>query len=371
MIKYVFLFIISIHGLIHLLGFVKAFELASVPQLTKEISKPVGFMWLVAGIILMTVAITYLLNFKFWWIIGGVGCIISQILIFTSWHDAKFGSIANLFLIVIVLHAYVRFNFYDHFIKDVHTYQQLETESPGVVLSEADIAHLPDPVKRYLRYYGAIGKPMVQSFKVEFTGKIRKSDQAAWMPFHSLQYNFLKNPARLFFMDAEMKQMPVSGYHCYKNEKAFMDIRLFSLARVQYMEGPDMDIAETVTFFNDMCIMAPATLIDPRISWLEVNGNEIKAAFTNRIIQITAWLYFNDKGELINFTSEDRYNFDAGKKLKWSTPIKAYKEINGYRMASSAETLYHYPHGEVVYGTFELVNISFNDHDLIDSEVNE
>ena len=125
-----------------------------------------------------------------------------------------------------------------------------------------------------------------------------------------------------------------------------------------------MDVAETVTFFNDMFCMAPATLIDKRIQWLEVDSNKVKAAFTNNGITIFAWLYFNDKGELINFISDDRYSADAGKKLPWSTPLKDYKEINGYKLAGYAETIYSYPKADLCYGTFSLTNIKYNSKDF-------
>lgn len=41
--------VVMIHGLIHLLGFVKAFNLAPVGQLTQNISKTGGTLWLVRG----------------------------------------------------------------------------------------------------------------------------------------------------------------------------------------------------------------------------------------------------------------------------------------------------------------------------------
>lgn len=108
---------------------------------------------------------------------------------------------------------------------------------------------------------------------------------------------------------------------------------LFSLFKVQYQDGAEMDMAETVTFFNDMCCMGPATLIDKRINWLEIDNNEVKASFTNNNITIYAWLYFNDIGELENFNSNDRYDYNAGKKVPWSTPLKDYEEVNGYKLA--------------------------------------
>lgn len=170
----------------------------------------------------------------------------------------------------------------------------------------------------------------------------------------------MNKPTRLFFMNATMKHLPIAGYHCFRNGRASMDIRLFSLFRVQYQEGREMDEAETVTFFNDMCCMAPPTLIDSRIKWLEVDGNNVKASFTNNNITVHAQLFFSENGALINFISEDRYNSDEGKKMPWSTPLKDYKEVNGYQLVGNAETIYTYPDKDFCYGTFQLINVEYN-----------
>lgn len=360
MFKILGVILLSIHGLIHFFGFIKAFHWGQVSQLSKDISKPVGLLWLMVGIIFLGAAISYALNYRQWWALGASGLILSQILIFTTWQDAKFGSIGNALILVMVVLAYSAFRFYNVFSNDVRMHLKTDAGTESEIMTESDILHLPEPVQKYLRYTGSVGKPKVHNFRVDFSGKIRKNEKSEWMPLTSTQYNFMEVPARLFFMNAIMKTLPVAGYHCYKNAKAFMDIRLFSLLPVQFMDGSDMDLAETVTFFNDMCVLAPATLIDRRIQWLEVAGNKVNASFVNKGNQITAWLYFDDVGELINFSSEDRFDFDAGKRLKWSTPIGNYQNVDGYRIATSAEAVYHYPHGEVVYGTFELKKLSYN-----------
>lgn len=358
--KTAFLILLTLHGFIHLLGFVKAFGLSEVKGLTQSISKAFGVIWLLAFIFFGITAFMFAFNNSFWWLVGSIALFSSQILIIFFWKDAKFGSIANAIVLIAVIIGFGTSVYYDKYQKDVKT----GLEQPGYfqnsILTETDILSLPEPVKRYIRFTGSIGKPKVNNFKLEFTGKIRKDEQSEWMPFTSEQYNFMETPTRLFFMKAEMKSLPIAGYHCFKNGDAFMDIRLFSLFKVQYMEGAAMDLAETVTFFNDMCCMAPPTLIDKRIKWLQVDGNKVKASFTNNHITIYAWLYFNDKGELINFSSNDRYSADAGKKLPWSTPLKDYREINGYTLAGDAEVIYSYPDRDLCYGTFKLIRIAYN-----------
>jgi hypothetical protein len=222
---------------------------------------------------------------------------------------------------------------------------------------------LPELVQKYIKYTGSIGKPKVHNFRIEFSGKIRSYEKKEWMPLISEQYNFMPVPTRMFFLDATKIQMPVSGFHSFKNGKAFMDIRLLSMFKVQYMECNEMDESETVTFFNDICCMAPAALIDERIQWLETEGNKVKATFTNAGHKVSAWLYFNEKGELVNFISEDRYaaKDDGGfLKLKWSTPLRDYKEINGYKLATYAEAIYTYPDGDFTYATFTLKHMGVN-----------
>ena len=354
------LVLITVHGLIHLMGFAKAFQYAEMKQLTIAISKPVGVMWLMAALLFITSAILFLFEEDYWAILAIAAVVISQIVIILSWHDAKFGTIANVIILIASIIGYGTWSYYNKYQNDVKTGLLQKEYFQNSQLTEMDIRHLPEPVKKYIRYTGCIGKPKVNNFKIEFTGKIRKDEKSEWMPFTSEQHNFMEMPTRLFFMKAVMKSLPLAGYHVYKNGDAYMDIRLLSLFKVQYQDGDEMDKAETVTFFNDMCCMAPATLIDKRISWQVTGENIVKATFTNNGITITADLFFNEVGELINFKSNDRYNTDAGKKLPWASPLRDYKVVNGYKLAGYAETIYTYPDRDLTYGTFEVSSIKYN-----------
>lgn len=293
---------------------------------------------------------------------GIVAVLLSQILIFLIWRDARYGTIANLMVITGIIIGFKTWRFeqeYKQTVKEFFKHTAITTE----MLSEDDMKHLPEAVKRYIRYCGFVGKPKINHFTLAFTGNIRKNNESEWMPFTSEQHNFINPSVRLFFMNASMKHLPVNGFHAYKTGKAFMDIRLLSLFRVQYQKGKAMDTAETVTFFNDMCCMAPGSLIDNRIQWLSMEGDSIQTKFTAHGISIHATLVFNELGQLIDFISNDRYALQEDgsmKQLRWHTPLKGYKAINGYTLAGYAETIYDYPDGPLCYGNFSLTGIKYN-----------
>ena len=68
MLKIFLLIVLFIHGMIHLLGFFKAYQLAKINQLTQNISRPMGILWLIALILFLAAAIQLISNHDLWWI---------------------------------------------------------------------------------------------------------------------------------------------------------------------------------------------------------------------------------------------------------------------------------------------------------------
>jgi len=99
--------LIIIHSLIHLLGFAKAFKIAKVPELHQPISKVKGSLWLLASIAFGLAALLFGLEKDWWWMFSISGLVISQFLVVNDWHDARFGTIANVIILVITVIGFV------------------------------------------------------------------------------------------------------------------------------------------------------------------------------------------------------------------------------------------------------------------------
>lgn len=232
------------------------------------------------------------------------------------------------------------------------------------VVTESDIAGLPDPVQRYLRATGVVGRPRVQNYHLRFSGRIRSAPDAAWMPFVAEQQSFADEPTRLFFMRARMSGLPVFVFHRLTDGHATMRVRIAGAIPIVDASGDEMDRSETVTLFNDMCLLAPGTLLDRNIVWEPVDRRTVRARFTNETQTITAKLLFNDDGLLTDFVSDDRSRSSPDGKiftrLRFSTPVRDYRDFGGVRLAAHGEARWSLPEGEFTYGEFELVSVSYN-----------
>jgi hypothetical protein len=100
--------VLVVHGLIHLLGFVKAFRLAELPQLTQPISAPFGLVWLAASILFIATAVCLLAWPRWWWALGAVALCVSMLAISSSWADARVGALANLVILAGVIFGFLR-----------------------------------------------------------------------------------------------------------------------------------------------------------------------------------------------------------------------------------------------------------------------
>lgn len=359
MIKHLFSFIILVHGLIHIMGFAKAFEYGNISQLTKHISKPIGFLWFFTAFVFVVATVLFIIKKEAWVYFAGIAIIFSQILIITVWNDARFGTIANVIILLVVIAAWGSQQFESKFRKDVKANLVRSNNIQTDLLTEADIQSLPQPVQKYLRYTGAINQPKIKNVRIVFDGEMRDKGKD-WFKFQSIQYNFINEHARLFFMKAKMFGITVPGYHNYQNATAGMQVKLFGMFPIAQAKGNEMNKAETVTVFNDMCLMFPASLIDKRIKWEPIDNTSANAIFTNENNKITATLYFNETGQLINFISNDRYAINDMKQYRFSTPVKDYKPINGRNVPAYGEAVWHYPEGEFIYGKFFLKTIEYN-----------
>jgi hypothetical protein len=359
---------VLLHGLIHLMGFAKAFGHAELPQLA-AISRPMGVVWLAAALLSFATAVALLTWPRGWWALAGVAALVSQIAIASAWADARFGTVANVVLLVAAVYGFLTqgpFSFEAAFERDASLgLERTAGLGQAEMITEADLDAIPPPVQGYLRAIGVVGQPRVRNYQLRFRGRIRSAPEARWMPFTADQVSFADQPARLFLMRATMWGIPVQAFHRFVAGRASMRVRALGALTMVDAKGEVMDRSETVTLFNDMCLLAPGTLVGPNITWEPVDEHTARARFSNAGQTITATLVFDQSGLLVNFWSDDRSRSSPDGKsftqLRFSTPLRDYRAYGPVRLARHGQARWRLPEGgEFVYGEFELVRVDYN-----------
>lgn len=376
--KHVFALLVVAHALILSLGFCKAFSFATLEAL-HPITRPMGLLWLAAALLFLAAALLLYTLPRWWWLAAGLALVCSTIVIVAAWTDAKFGLIPNAIILIPTIVAALSvapWSLQARFDRDVAE-GLAHRPADAAQVSAADIASLPAPVQRYLRFAGVVGKPRVWTYRLHYQGGLRSAPGKAFMQGTTDQQSFVKPPARHFLVRMSMAGIPAEAYHRYVGPAATFKVRLASLVQVVDAQGPELNRAETVTLFNDMWLLAPSTLIDAGIVWEEVDPLTVRATWTHAGNTIAATLSFDASGALTNFVSEDRARTEdlqslgatemspgsavgSKNRLRWSTPVSAWRDFGGRKLPVSAQAVWHLPSGDFVYGHFEILDATYN-----------
>jgi hypothetical protein len=97
---WVYLGVVFVHGLIHLMGVTEGLGLADVEQLTEPVDEAAAMLWLLAAVGVVGAGVMTALRARGWWLVTVAAAAVSQVAIFTSWDDAKAGSVVNILMLV-------------------------------------------------------------------------------------------------------------------------------------------------------------------------------------------------------------------------------------------------------------------------------
>jgi hypothetical protein len=365
-VRWVVVVVLSAHALIHLLGAAKGFGWAEVSALRHPVGPTAAAVWLGAALLLLaTAAMVAARAPTWWWAVAALAALVSQAAIVTTWSDARAGTAANVVVLLVAAYGFVSLGPPSLTAEWEHRTQA--ALAAGTLVTQADLAGLPEPVARYLRRSGAVGLPRVGNVYAEVHGRIRSGPDQPWMRFTGRQLNtYGVVPQRFFHLDATMHGLPVSVLHVFDDRGATMRGRLLSVIPVVDAAGPEMDRSETVTIFNDLVVLAPAALVDAPVQWTQLGPSRVRARYTRAGQSITAELVFGPTGDLVDFVSDDRSRASADgstfTRLPWSTPLTRYADVRGRRLAVAGTATWDAaaPEGRFAYIDLRVDDLACN-----------
>lgn len=369
--KWALIFLLSAHGLLHLLGFAKACNLSTIqgfPSQTllpssKAASQPAGVLWLLACAAFLTTALGFLLHKQWWTLFGFAAVLLSQALIIFHWKDARWGSLANVFILLPLLASAAQQRFEQTIDKEIEALLSAPVKTKTVVTKEA-LSHLPSPVQTWLLNSGAVGKETVRFTRLKQTGFMRlKPEQKEWIETSAEQYFRWNEPAFVWRVKLNlMPLVPVAGRDKFGSGTGAMTIKAFSLFNVVNETGGDkLNQSALQRLLAEIC-WTPSAALNACIRWKAVNDSTADATITCGGVSGTVRFFFTPTGD-VKACFADRYK-DVGENAapeKWRVQNNRYAVMAGIRIPVESEATWKLKAGDFTWFRLTVTAIAFNE----------
>lgn len=360
--------LLIVHGSIHLLGFLKAWHLAALPQLSgrtliplaEPMARAIGVLWLVTGAILVGAAALRLAGLTGWWMAAAAGVVLSQLLLVLQWHDAWPGTLVNVILLVAVLVGAASVRFHRQVDEEVRT---LFSPAPAAaaVVQPADLAPLPPPVRRWLTVSGVVGKERVHSVRLKQRGLMRTSPTQGFMPARAEQYFRVDQPGFVWRVRVTLLGfIPVLGRDKYAQGKGNMLIKAGALVSVVDATGDKIDQGTLLRYLGEM-VWFPSAVLSPYLTWEPLSADSARATMSYRGVTASAVFSFDRQGRFASLSAERYLGAGADAALhQWFIPATEWKVFHGVEVPSKGDVIWKLNDGDYDYYRWEITDIEYN-----------
>lgn len=362
MITILFLVLLFLHSLIHLPGFLKPFKLADFQQLNTEITKIQGIFWLLTSILFIMSGIVLIMHRDWWIYLAFAGVFLSIILILLSWNDAKFGMIPNIIILMAAIISLLEFRLDEMIEREKSEVLSGAKNIPATIIHESDISELPEPVKRWLNNCGIIGKPRIQSVRVQQIAWMKmKPEQKEWYEAKALQYVTTGKPA--FIWTVKMKMSPfikIKGRDKFVDGKGAMLIRMNSLINIVNQKGKKLNEGTLQRYLGEL-VWYPTMALSPTITWEAIDETSARAIMSYKGTSGSGIFHFNEQGDFVKFEAM-RYigNDSDAKRHEWVITVNEYATFQGIKVPSKMEATWRLEEGDWTWLKLSIVDMEYN-----------
>jgi hypothetical protein len=337
--RFAFYILLGIHGLIHLFGFLKAFGIVDFEALQQPISKPVGLLWLCGFLLFALTTALAITQSGYWWLSGFIAVLVSQGLILNYWSDAKFGTIANVIILLAVIVGFADYRFQAQIAEERKESLEKAKSPDKEILSEEQLIDLPPVVQKWLTSCGAIGRPKIATvyLKQDLLLKL-KPDQKEWSQGEADQYFTIDPPAFNWSIDMKMNSfLPVAGRDKFEDGKGEMTIKLLSVISVADAKGHEKVDQATLQRYLAEIVWFPSAALSNYIRWEELDGSSAKATMSYKGAEGAGVFHFDANGHFEEFVAMRYKDAMDTKPTEWRVRATASEIKNGIRIPTSCE----------------------------------
>jgi hypothetical protein len=356
--KIILAILILLHACIHLLGIVKWSGLANISQLS-AISRTEAVLWLLGFVLLLASVIGWMMHLPWFWALAFAGIILSQVLIFYHWAEAKHGTWFNTIWLIVALTSMMSY-FFNQKTERLHAVFLSENDMANETIKEEDIKHLPPPVQNWLRKCGIIGRQTINYawLTQELSMKLTP-DQENGFSAKARQLITTQTPAFIWDVSLSMYSiLPVQGRDMFHHGTGSMKISLLSTFPV-VNESPSIPLNEgSFQRYLGEIVWVPSAALSPYITWEEIDEHSARATLDYMGTKGSGVFTFDNEGHLSSFKTW-RFMGNDDQRKEWIIQNKENKTFHGITIPGISEAIWKLEEGDWTWLTLEITDIQY------------
>lgn len=229
------------------------------------------------------------------------------------------------------------------------------------VITEDMLDPLPEPVQRYMRWTGVVGKPWIRTAHVRQEGVFRLGADKPWMPMRAEQEFTIEPPGFVWRARFKMFGLPLfSANDSYRGGQGRMFGKAAGLLTL-FDDSSEKLTQGTLTRYLSEMIWFPIAYLGDNVTWTGLDDRSAEVSLTDQGRTASGRMFFDELGRPLTFETM-RYKEDKGEYtlLPWHTPAMEWGQRGGLNIPVRGEVYWLMPEGKLTYGEFKIVAVEYN-----------
>jgi hypothetical protein len=245
--------------------------------------------------------------------------------------------------------------------RDVEALLAHSCADPQTLVTDTMLEGLPDPVRRYLRYTGVVGKPLARTVHLKQHGAMRPNAEGAWMPLDAEQFYSVQPPGFVWSGTVQLGPLPLaSARDRYADGKGSMLIRAGGIYPIVDAIGEEMDQGGLMRYLSEM-VWFPSAFLGPNISFAPIDDRSARVTLTDHGRSVEGVLHVDEEGRVTDFVAQRNRMVGGRFELAtWSTPMTEYGEFGGLKLPMRVKAIWKLLDGDLPYFDIAITELEYD-----------
>jgi hypothetical protein len=229
-------------------------------------------------------------------------------------------------------------------------------------VTEAEFQDLPEPMARYIRFSGAVGKKRISALHLRHSGRFKTAADKPWMPIRGEYFITATKPSFAWYGRLHVAPgVHVAAVDSYGDGRGRMLVKAMSLFRIADDQSEQVSRSAFGRCVAELT-MAPTFFLDRQyVRCTQTGLDQVRCTVTDARFSTDAELFINQDGSLDRVVVM-RY-FDRGHGAatleRFTGKSSRPRMFHGRTLSSQIDGVWNLPEGDLHYVSFELDRVEF------------